>query len=245
MKKNALFLVFLLLAVPAYAQNTMRLVYFENFPPFSWREDDQMQGILIDVVNEAIQVRMGIPVSHEGYPWARAQKMVRNGEADGFATVPTPERREYAVISHEPVVVAAFTPFVNRDNPKLEALKEVATISDLRPFSIGHYTGSGWAGNNLANMEVDYAPTLDVTLMKLARGRFDVFVDVSQVVRYRVMQLGLSDRIVELPNILDSDTFNLCIGKDSPFVVLLGQFDETMREMRDDGTLNEICSRYR
>ncbi len=30
----------------------MKLVYFNNFPPFSWENNKQMEGILIDVLTE-------------------------------------------------------------------------------------------------------------------------------------------------------------------------------------------------
>ncbi len=245
MKRAALFLVFFLMATPLYSQDTMRLVYFNNFPPYSWEENNQMQGILVDVLTEAIQNRMGISVFHQGYPWARAQRMVRDGEADAFATVPTSERQEYTVISEEPVIVTRISPFVNRNNPRMDALRQITKISDLQEFTLGHYTGSGWAENNLKGMEVSYAPTLDSTLMMLAMGRFDVFVDASLVIQYRIKELGLKEQIVELPNALDQETINLCIGKESSFAYIVPLFDETMREMREDGKLQEIFDKYR
>lgn len=245
MKRIVLFQIFLLFSIPVYAQDKMRLVYFNNFPPYSWEENSQMQGILVDILTEAIQNRMGISASHQGYPWARAQRMVHDGEADAFATVPTSERQEYTEISGEPVIVTKIAPFVNRQNPRMDALKEITTISDLQEFSLGHYTGSGWAENNLKGMDLTYAPSLDSTLMMLTMGRFDVFVDASLVVQYRIMELGLKEQIVELPNALDSETINLCIGKESPFADIVPLFDETMREMREDNTLNKIFNKYR
>ena len=63
----------LLCSSPLVAQETMKFVYFNNFPPYSWEDDSgQMQGILIDIVNEAIQTRMGIPVLHQGYQFCRS-----------------------------------------------------------------------------------------------------------------------------------------------------------------------------
>ncbi len=245
MKTLIFVMMFSLVSTPVFAQETMNLVYFNNFPPFSWKNNQHMQGILIDVLTEAIQTRMGIPVSHTGYPWARAQKMVQDGQADAFATVPTPERRIYTEISHEPLVVVTFTLFVNADNPKIEDLKNVRQLSDLKGFTIGHYRGSEKKKKNLAGMDVDIATSLDATLKKLAVGRFDVFTDVSQVIRYRIRELGLNDQITELPNIVDSSTFNLCIGKTSPHVTILPKFDETLRKMKEEGTLQEIYNTYK
>ena len=245
MKKTILFLVFLLFAVPLYAQDTMRLVYFENFPPYSWREDDQMQGILIDVVNEAVQVRMGIPVSHEGYPWARAQRMVRSGEADAFVTIPTKERKEYTQVSSEPVIVTELTLFTNKNHERMDEFKNIKTISDLKPFSLVDYIGNGWAHENLAGFNVDWSPHMDNVLHKLANHRGDIFVEISQVTHYAIKQLGLEDIIVEIPTVLDSATFNLCIGNNSPFVNIIPKFDEVISAMRNEGKLQEIYDKYR
>lgn len=245
MKKIILLLVFLLFAVPLYAQDTMRLVYFENFPPFSWREDDQMKGILIDVVNEAVQVRMGIPVSHEGYPWARAQNLVKNGEADAFVTIPTPERKEYTKVSNQPVITTKVTLFTNINHERMDEFKNIETISDLKPFSLVDYIGNGWAHENLAGFNVDWSPYMDNVLHKLANNRGDIFVQVSQVTHYAVKQLGLQDIIVEIPTVLDSATFNLCIGHSSLFVDIISKFDETLNDMRNDGKLQEIYDKYK
>ncbi|MCP4023872.1 MAG: transporter substrate-binding domain-containing protein, partial [Desulfobacteraceae bacterium] len=103
MRKIVILIAIVLFCTPAFAQKPIKIVYFENFAPFSWKENNQMHGILIDVLTEAIQERIKIGLLHEGYPWARAQSMVRTGKADAFVTVPTPERRAYTEISSEPV----------------------------------------------------------------------------------------------------------------------------------------------
>ena len=140
MKKLIFVMIFSLFSVPVFAQDTMKLVYFNNFPPFSWENNKQMEGILIDVLTEAIQTRMGVPASHKGYPWARAQEMVKEGKSDAFATVPTSERRTYTEVSGESAVVATFTLFVKTDSPKAGELKNVRKVSDLKGFKIGHYS---------------------------------------------------------------------------------------------------------
>lgn len=244
MKKIILLLVFLLFAAPLHAQETMRLVYFENFPPFSWREDDQMQGILIDVVNEAVQARMGIPVSHEGYPWARAQRMVKSGEADAFVTIPTPERKEYTKASNEPVITTKVTLFTNINHERMEEFKNIKVIADLKSFRLVDYIGNGWAHENLSGFNVDWSPHMNNVLHKLAHNRGDLFAQVSQVTRYTIKQLGLEDVIVEIPTVLDSATFNLCIGHNSPFINIIPKFDEIMNDMRNDGKLHEIYATY-
>ncbi|OVE74413.1 hypothetical protein BVX93_00035 [bacterium B13(2017)] len=245
MKTLILILVLNLFYFSLHSQEIMKFVYFNNFPPFSWEDNGKMQGILIDVLNEVVQKRLKIRVSHRGYPWARAQNMVRVGKADAFVTVPTSERRKYTEISKEPVVIATFTLFVKSDSPQINDFKAVKTVFDLKRFKIGHYKGSGWAEKNLSGMNVDIAPSVDLTLKKLVAGRFDVFIDVSQVIRYKIKEMGLQNQIKEIPNIIDSSTFNLCIGKNSSYANILPIFDEILRKMKEEGKLQEIYEKYR
>lgn len=249
MKKLLFILLIVFFPTVLSAQQTMNFVYFNNFPPLSWLdyEKSQMRGILVDALTEAIQTRMGIPVSHKGYQWARAQKLVRMEKADAFVTLPTPERRSYTEVSNETVLLMTFTLFVKPGNPKIKDLKKVKTVGDLKGFTIGSYMGSGWGKKNLidAGMRVDLASSIDLCLQKLIGGRFDVFTDVSQSVRYRIKELALRDKILELPNIIDSGKFQLCIGKNSSFVKILPKYDEIVREMRKDGTLQKIYDKYR
>lgn len=231
----------------AHAQDAqvMQLVYFNDYAPFSWENEQQvMEGILIDVLTEAIQHRLGIQVSHTGYPWKRAQELVRQGNADAFCTVPTEERRTYTEVSAEPVILATFTVFTRADHPELEKMKMIEAISDLSAYKLGHFRGAGWAQTNLEGMDVMWATTLEAVLGNLVKGRFDIHPGASQVVRFTVKQMGLTGQITEIPTVLDSQSFNLCIGKQSSFVDSLSEFDKTLQEMKADGTLQRIYEKY-
>ncbi len=227
------------------ARENLRIAYFEDFPPFSWRNRRrEMEGVFVDVLNEVLERRMNIPLLHEGFPWARAQQMVRDGLSDAFCTVPTEERRAYTLPAGEPVVTATFTMFAPRAGSAVERLKAVSSLADLKPFLIGHYLGSGWAHQKLQGMRVDWAPDLDLALQKLAHGRDEVMVDVAEVLRSRIKQLGLSEALTELPQVLDTQPFSLCIRKGSPFEGVLPQFDQIMRQARDDGIVRDVYRKF-
>ncbi len=228
------------------AQDTMKLVYYNDFAPFSWEDSEkQMHGILIDVINEAIQTQMGIHVSHKGYQWARAQKKVRDGEADAFITVPTPTRRKYTKISSEPVIVGKVTIFTSKDNLKMEELKKIRKLSDLKDFKILDYSGNGWAKENFSDFNVDWYARVDDVLLTLVKEPGDVFVHSSQVANYLINKLGLKEQIIEIPIVLKSIDFNLCVRNDSPYISLITEFDEKLRKMRDDGSLQKIYDKYK
>jgi polar amino acid transport system substrate-binding protein len=229
----------------AKGQETLKLNYLD-FAPFSWKDaEGHMKGIFIDVHNEALNRRMGVSVTHAEYPWKRAQIMVKRGEADGFTTVPTSERREYTEISKESVIISDVVLFASVKNPKMEDFKKVKTISDLKGFRLVDYLGNGWAKKNLDGLDVTWEYGISETLILLASGKGDMFVQSGHVTDYNIKKLGLQNQIVEIHNVLESVSFNLCIGKKSAYANILPEFDKTIQEMRKDGTLQKIYDMYR
>ncbi|MDM8549468.1 transporter substrate-binding domain-containing protein [Desulfobacterales bacterium HSG2] len=246
MKK--LLLVVVIVAVTSgqvFGQEPMKLNY-PNFAPFSWKDTDgRMKGIFIDVHNEALGKRMEIPVTHTEYPWKRAQHLVKRGKADAFTTVPTPERREYTEISSESVVVSDMILFANKKNPKVGEFGKIRKISDLKGFRLLDYIGNGWAEKNLAGLNVTWGDDIKQILKALAAGRGDLFIHPVHVTVYNIKKLGLQEQILKIHSVMESVSFNLCIGKKSSYVNILPKFDETIREMRKDGTLQKIYDNYR
>lgn len=223
----------------------MRIAYFNDYSPFSWGNDQQeMQGIFLDILNEALYGRMGIPVLHFGLPWKRAQAQVRYGQADAFCAVPSVDRKGYTRISQEPVIVSRFKIYTRRDHPALDQLRAVRAIQGLRGFSVGQFIGGGWANDNQQTLNIRWAPTLENTLSMLAHGRVDVHIGSEQVTRYSLSRFGMEDRIVELPFSITRHNFHLCVGRHSSFVTMLGRFDEVIRQMRQQGIIRAIQERY-
>lgn len=91
------------LALPVLArtgESTVRLTTHE-LPPYSYRDTAQQRlaGIAVEVV-DCVMRRMGQPYDVQVLPWARAQKLVQQGEADGFfAASRNSDRDGYAVQS--------------------------------------------------------------------------------------------------------------------------------------------------
>lgn len=224
----------------------LKMVYIEDYPPLSWEENGVVTGISIDVLTEALQNRMGIQVTHNVYPWKRAQVMVETGEADGFITLPTDQRRAYTNVCEETVFSADFTLFVNPANPRIEGLQQVRTIADLQEFKVGHIIGSGWAEQAFKGMDVDWAATSESNMRKLAAGRIDAFVINSFVGNWLIKTLELKGKVIEVPEaILRPVPYHLMINTHSRYADILPTFDTTIKEMKADGSLETIFAKYR
>jgi len=233
------------LSVNCFAAEPMKIVYFQDYPPLSWSQNNKMRGILVDILNEALKKRMHIDLIHQGRLWDEAQLMVKNGQADAFVTVPTPERRSYTQISRETVITSKVKIFTGKNNPRIRDLAEVRTYSELKPFKLVDYRGNGRAATALKGLDVHWLATMDEIPEYLIQGKADAWTQNIFVAGFFLKQLGDKDKIIELPNVLAGESFNLCIEKNSPFVKVLALFDQTIKDMKKDGTLEKICQAYR
>ncbi len=236
----------LITAFPVCAQEPMKFAYADTAMPTCWKEDKRMYGILIDIVNEAVQKRMGLPVSHQGHPWARCQHLVKQGNVDALVTN-GPLRREWAEHGNETVISFDQKLFVKAGGPKLDQLKKVKSLGDLRPFKLGIHRGDGWNKKNVVdkNFSTHLATDHDMLFKLLAKGRVDAVIYEHYVAAYNIRKIGLQDQILELPVVIFSIPFHLVVGKKSPYTKIIPQFDETIREMKQDGSLQKILDQYR
>jgi len=232
-----------ILAGQAFSGEPMKIVYFDNYPPRSWQENGEMKGILVDIIHEAIYNRIGMPLVHEGYPWARAQAMVEAGQADAFITVPTEKRKTYTLVSKEPVIQFNLYITTRKDNPLLEQLRKVTDIDGLQPFRIVDYHGNGFAQKRLKKFNVEWVPDVDAIYPFLAAGKADLFLTSDRGI-YDMIRLGYQDQFVVLPNALYSLSFHLCIGKQSPYTRILPEIDQALREMQSEGLIKRISEQY-
>jgi polar amino acid transport system substrate-binding protein len=224
----------------------MVLVYFDDYKPFSWKDENgEMKGILIDILNETINKRMDVPITHEGYPWIRAQELVKTGKADAFCTFPSEARKSYTNVSKEAVVDNRVYLYSNPHNPKIEEIKKVKIPQDLKPFKIGSYNGDGWVKQNLNKMDIAWTSSPKQVLEMVASQRVDVYSDFSTSTYYLIKEMNLKQSILEIPVDFENVSFNLCVGKNSPYVNILPKFDEVMKQIKADGTYQSILDRYK
>lgn len=214
---------------PAFCRPvTFRMVYFGDFAPFSQLDTTgRVRGMFVDAAEGILHEKLGQTVDHQAFPWARAQAMVKGGEADGFLTVPTPERLSYVLASTRPVFTFPMCIVAAPDNPRLDELLRVRRLEELKPFRVGHYIGSGWAEANLRplGLDIQWAADLTGAMRLVANGRVDALVDNAVSMRLRLSTPEFNGRLVELPGPLATQGYHLCIGRSSPFTGLMPQID--------------------
>jgi polar amino acid transport system substrate-binding protein len=234
------------MASPVFADDVMKFAYATTSQPFSWFEDGKARGILIDIAEEVIQNRLETKVTHQAHPWKRSQYLVQIGKADALITN-GPMRKEWAEHSREVVLSLQHMLYVKAGGPKFAQLKKVRTLDDLKPFTMVDHRGSAWAEKNLIKrgIKVHWVADHDTMYRLVAKGRVDAVAYIDFITRYHIKTLGLHDQLVELPLDTNPVPFHIVIRKASPYVKMLPEIDDAIRQMETDGTLQKIYQKYR
>ena len=246
---SCLLLALVLMSNPVHAKERRIFHWVDDagYPPLIYRgTDGKPAGIFYEIMTEAFR-RLDIPLKVELYPWARAQKNVAEGKADGMVTALT-EARKKLFRATDPILTASEHIFVNRTNPRLKEIMSIRSLKEIRRFRVVETIGSGWTKENLHAAHITWVPNMDSAFNMLIKGRVDIFIangyTGAAFVKKKIKE-GNSfsegyKRIVTNPYPLRTIAFCLLIRKDSSFVRIINEFNKVIHQMKGDGTIQHI-----
>ncbi len=222
------------------------IIAYDSFAQYIYTEYGRAAGLYVDVLTEAIEKRLGVPVEFVWEPWQRAQYSVEEGMADAMVTVVTPERLSYSKPADVPVIRSVVGAFTRTGHPRFKQMTNIDSIEDLQGFSVLTYLGDGWAEKALSDVEVDFdGRDIEAIFKKLEWGRGDLFPQTVAVTQHYIDSLNYEDAIVQVPGVnLGHLEFKLMIGKKSPYLDLLPEINKTLDDMNSDGSLARIKQSY-
>ena len=219
----------------------------EDYPPLIYRgTDGKPAGIFYQIMVEAFH-RLDIPLKVKVYPWARAQKIVADGKADGMITILTKQRKQFFVAS-DPILLVSEHIFVNRNNPRIKEIMSIRSLKTLKGYRVVETIGAGWTKEKLKGVKIIWVPTMDSAFKMLIKNRADIFLAngfTGAAFLQKKIKEGSSvsegyKSIITNPYPLRTIAFRLLIRKDSPFVKILDDFNDTIHQMQMDGTIQHI-----
>ncbi len=129
-------------------------------PPLMYRgANGKPAGLFYRIMTEAFH-RLDIPLKIEIYPWARAQKVVAEGKADGMVTVLTKKRKKL-FYGTDPILLVAEHIFANKDNPRIDEIMAIRSLKELQSFKVVETIGSGWTKEALKGVDITWVPGMD------------------------------------------------------------------------------------
>jgi len=235
-------------ATPAESQDVVKWV-FTDYPPANFRaETGNFSGFFYDIVIEVFQHRLGLRVDIAVYPWKRCQRMVKSGEADIMVTIPTPERKKYSVTHSRPIWIKRRILYTFREHPRIHEIHLLNGLASIEEggYRVISYLGNGWTEKEVqgVGIPVAFATTVDNMYRMLAAKRGDLIIEEKVLAAPHIVDLGLSEKIVETNGVGSESGFYILIGKKSVYASLVSTLDREIEDMRKRGSLEDIFRSY-
>lgn len=243
---------FTILAVVSFSslslanERSFTLAIDSRATPLTWGESKSARGIIVDLIVELVEKRMGIPVQFYAYPWARAQSLVENGTHDGMVTNAVPKRLKYAIASKNVIHTAYLRPLVKSGTALGHALLNNPSIDIFRSHKFCHSRGSGWhkfflKANSLKGYEVKDSLTCATMISK---GRMDTTVYAEDMLLWDLKQGKLGEELEIIKSSFGQWNLKLLVSQKSKFTdTFLIEFDDLVTRLKIDGTYKTLVEK--
>lgn len=213
----------------------------DPWAPYVYEENGEAKGIDYEVTAEVFK-RLGVEVRWEFMPWKRCMLMVDQGLADGVIDIfQNAARSSQLYYPSEPLSVVEFVLFQANDRPH-----DVESLEDLKDLTVGTSAGYDYGAGFLQSplFRREAAPTQEANFGKLLRGRIDLLITDRRVGRYMLDQLGLQDRISELPLVVSRQKQYLAVRRNAGMDLLAQRFAAELRRFKQEPAYAELQARY-
>jgi len=243
MKKGLnLSLIFLLLSLTSLAHGAQLKFTTQDFAPFSYEIDGTVSGPLVEIITEVCK-EMKIDCSFQLMPWARAQKEVKDGEANGLFVIGWNRERSEWLYFSPPILNTEYGFFVLNDNPL-----EFKQVSDIKGYTIGVYGPSntsvslGKIKSEIGDLKIDIRPNDESGFKKLSLGRVDAVYSNRDVGYALIKKLGLKN--IRYAGKKEKQTYFIGFSKQHNDKQVIKRFNETLRTLQQQGRIQAIIKQY-
>lgn len=203
-------------------------------------------GLSSAIISEACK-RTGLKIEFEFVPWVRAMEMTKSGKYDAFFNAYHSEYRARTYAASEPYFQTQLVLCTLKESD----IQYDGSTKSLYPYKLGVVRGyvNTAAIDNDESIKKDAADNDVLNLKKLLRGR----VDLIAIDKYQALHLIKNNPTIEA-DMHDIKFLSPDLGKKSLYVMFsknkpdweihLKRFNRGLREIKHDGTLNELMILY-
>ncbi|MDD0841689.1 substrate-binding periplasmic protein [Pseudomonas sp. Gutcm_11s] len=214
------------------------LVAIDNAnPPFMYQQGDQPMG-LYPLILQAVFARLGEPLEIQPMPWKRALLRGASGEL-GIAGIYKNTERLQRFDYSAPIFEERLLLYVQRERPlRFQRIEDLygKRIGVIRGWS---YTEEFDRAVRGGQIKAEEGSSDDANLRKLASSRLDAVIAIELAGQRLLSQPGL-EHLEALPQPLSINPTFLVFAKQAAHQELLRRFDQTLQDMRQDGSLQRL-----
>ncbi|MBB2493893.1 substrate-binding periplasmic protein [Aquipseudomonas ullengensis] len=234
-------LLLLLCCTPLQAREW--LVVGTSFPQVFERSDTgQFSGLAPELLRQ-MSAELGVSLRFELYPWARAQRMVEQGQADILiGPYRTPEREALFAFAAEPFYQDRIVFYVrNGKGPSWDG-----SFASLQPHRIAVIRGWTYGARFEAarpQMQLDTVESVPNGLRMLMAGRIELLATNHRNTQPHLAALQLENQITELQPQIDVQQGYFAFPRDAEHDELREEFDQVFRRFVARGELARLAGR--
>jgi polar amino acid transport system substrate-binding protein len=212
------------------------IITTEEYPPFNMTKGTEVTGLSTDILKKALESAK-IDYSLAVYPWQRAYDMaLKQANTCVYSTTLT-EQREPLFKWVGPLAKNDWVLFAKADNTI-----KVASIDDLKPYTIGGYQGDALSiFLKEKGLKVDEVISDKLNPRKLQAGRIDFWASGRLMGPYLASQEGVSGLKPVL--VIKETTMYLACGKSVPDETIT-KLNGALKQMSEDGTAAALTQAY-
>lgn len=234
------FLLFRLTSVTAKEREF--IVAIDSWPPFRIIENKMYSGIDFDIWREVAK-RQNLKLKFIKYPWTRCLFNMKEGYVDGMiGLAKRAEREEYMFYTNPSYYTCTTVFYVLKGKSNL-----IQTYEDLYKYKIGFVRDSAYFDKFDNDLKIQKYPLVkEIQLLPmLAKNRLDAFIGTDCQADYQIIQAGYQD-VFEKANYKPGNDVHLymAISKKSIYANELSNFNETIRNIVDEGKVKEFAKKY-
>lgn len=253
MKKFSLMTMLMAMFISSvYAEKI--LIVGEPYAPYEFKKDGKIQGIDVDIIAN-IMGKLGVEYEIKIFPWLRAEKMVKVGQADFVLTTSMKEKRK-AFLNYPTVpmwkseyVYLSKKGGVTGLTSYQDAIDKGLTVAVVKGNS---YHDSFWtAYPNRAEKKLHKllreGVSSEVNLKKIAAGGIDVTLIDQTVGLYTAKLQGVRDKVQVSSGPLFSKPYYMPVSKKAPHpkaAEIHAKFHEELAKMKENGELQKIFDKW-
>ncbi|MDM8552406.1 transporter substrate-binding domain-containing protein [Desulfobacterales bacterium HSG2] len=243
MKKRVVTLVTIILLLFSANALAEKLVFVTcEFPPLGFMKEGQPAGSQVEIVHEICN-RLGLTAEIQVLPWKRAMMYVEKGQAHAiFAARQNKERSAFLYYPSEPIGFERSVILARKGS----GIK-VHSLDDLKGKTVGVVRGYAYTPEFDSYQGIKRKDCNDdkQMVMMLAKGRFPLAIGADEVtVKYFCKQIGFE---AETVYVLTEAPGYLAFSKKAAGPKgksLAEKFSRTLRQLREEGVIQKIESKY-
>mgnify|MGYP003662673589 CR=1 FL=1 len=224
----------LILSSTSVAADVIR-IGFSHFPPLSSVDDGICRGLFCELTKEIFEQQLGLKVQAVEHPWERIQRQVELGKIDVMLALPSEHRRGYGLISEEPIYLSEMKVFTYKDHPRLDEIKSITTLDDIKQKNLTCITnqGNAWHEKNVASLGIPtvHAISDEHIIKMLAAQRGDLVIDMAPSMQLMMDNLNLTSKLISTGVTLDRAEIHVIVSRRSSFADRMPEINEIIASM--------------